>query len=486
MLRKFIQKTKPEEQLPETETKATPVEGMVPHGSQPPTQPEVNEGITLPSSKRRLPKLTSVVLVLLLTFALGTLSGYLYFRQTQMKSPPSVPSGQEDPYLSFLLEIYDKIKENYWDKISDENLTTIFKLGAEKLSGNPTNLKTLNREEIKNSLLSIIKNLDDKKKKEFSVNLANIVLANLSPFGRSGLYTTKQETSLKNNVANINPEKNLYQDIGLSKGATPEEIQKSYQKIKPLLESQKEGSPEAQRKLDALNYAYGVLSDEGKKDNYDKLGVEPTVTAKILTKNIFYLPIQKISPTTFDEVQREIGSIKTTPSPNTLIIDLRGNIGGSIDLLPYLLGPFIGQNQYAYEFFHQGQTDPLKTKTGFLPALIPFKKVLILTDNQTQSSAEVIVATLKKYNVGVTIGTTTKGWGTVEKVFALDHQIDQLEKYSMFLVHSLTLREDGQPIEGKGVDPLININDPTWEKQLSEFFDSPEIIQTVRSLVTNK
>ena len=112
--------------------------------------------------------------------------------------------------------------------------------------------------------------------------------------------------------------------------------------------------------------------------------------------------------------------------------------------------------------------------------------MLILADNQTQSSAEIIVATLKKYNVGVTVGTTTKGWGTVEKVFALDHQIDQLEKYSMFLVHSLTLREDGQPIEGKGVDPLVNINDPTWEKQLSEFFDSPEIIQAIRNLVTNK
>ena len=486
MPRKFIQKTRPEEQLPETGIKATPVEEIVTPGYQLPTQPEVNGGTTTPSNKGHLPKLTPVVLVLLLTFTLGTLSGYFYFRQTQTKPSPSATTNQEDPYLAFLSEIYDKIKENYWDKISDENLTTIFKLGIEKLSGNPVNLKTLNREGIKNSLSAIIKNLDDKKKKEFSVNLANVVLANLSPFGRSGLYTTKQETSLKNSVANINPEKNLYQDIGLSKGAAPEEIQKSYQKNKTLLESQMVGSPEAQKKLEALNYAYGVLSNEGKKDNYDKLGVEPTVTAKLLTKNIFYLPIQKISPTTFDEVQREVSSIKTTPLPNTLIIDLRGNIGGSIDLLPYLLGPFIGQNQYAYAFFHQGQTEPFKTKTGFLPALIPYKKVLILADNQTQSSAEIIVATLKKYNVGVTVGTTTKGWGTVEKVFALDHQIDQLEKYSMFLVHSLTLREDGQPIEGKGVDPLVNINDPTWEKQLSEFFDSPEIIQAIRNLVTNK
>jgi len=348
------------------------------------------------------------------------------------------------------------------------------------------NLKSLNKEELRKSLSSVIKNKDEKQKKDLSVNLASMVLANLSPFGRSGLYTTKEETALKNNVANINPDKNLYSDLGVTSSSSSAEVQRSYEKNKVLLETQKQSSPEAAKKLEQVNYAYGVLSDNQRKENYDKYGVEPTIIAKLIKQNILYLQIKKISPTTFDEIQRETSSIKESTNLNSLIVDLRGNIGGSIDLLPYLLGPFIGQNQYAYEFFHQGETTPNKTKTGFLPSLLRYKKVITLIDNQTQSSAEVIAATLKKYNVGITIGTTTRGWGTVEKVFSIDHQIDQSEKYSLFLVHSLTLRDDGQSIEGKGVEPLISISDPNWESRLDEYYNSPELGQAIKTLYNLK
>ena len=70
----------------------------------------------------------------------------------------------------------------------------------------------------------------------------------------------------------------------------------------------------------------------------------------------------------------------------------------------------------------------------------------------------------------------------MEKVFSLENQIDNAEKYSVFLVHSLTLREDGQPIEGRGVDPLINIKDPNWESQLNEYFNTSELTQVVKEL----
>ena len=425
------------------------------------------------------------ITTLVTVFTLGAIAGSFLIKP---KTQPSIPvqTVKPDVYIEFLNEVYDKIKENYWDKIDDGNLVTIFKLGTEKLTGNPLNLKSLNKEELRKNLSSVIKNKDEKQKKDFSVNLASIVLANLSPFGRSGLYTTKQETQLNNNVANINPEKNIYQDLGVSSSSSSAEVQKSYEKIKAVLETQKQSSPEAAKKLEQVNYAYGIISDSQKKDNYDKLGVEPTVFVKLLKQNIVYLQIKKISPTTFDEIQRETSSIKESKNLNSLIVDLRGNIGGSIDLLPYLLGPFIGQNQYAYEFFHQGETTPNKTKTGFLPSLLRYKKVVTLVDNQTQSSAEVIAATLKKYNVGITIGTTTRGWGTVEKVFGVDHQIDQSEKYSLFLVHSLTLRDDGQSIEGKGVEPLISISDPNWESRLNEYYNSPELGQAIRTLYNLK
>ncbi|MBU1085223.1 hypothetical protein KKB06_02645, partial [Patescibacteria group bacterium] len=84
----------------------------------------------------------------------------------------------------------------------------------------------------------------------------------------------------------------------------------------------------------------------------------------------------------------------------------------------------------------------------------------------------------------VLVGTTTRGWGTVEKVFSLDNQISENEIYSIFLVHHLTLREDGQPIEGNGVEPHISILDPTWTQQLLKYYNDPELITQLKTLLT--
>ena len=172
------------------------------------------------------------------------------------------------------------------------------------------------------------------------------------------------------------------------------------------------------------------------------------------------------------------------PNLDSLILDLRANVGGSIDILPYLLGPFIGKDQYAYEFFHQNEKTPYKTKVGWLSGLVQYKKVVILIDDKTQSSAEVMASVFKKYNVGILIGTTTRGWGTIEAVESLDQKLEEQE-YSIFLVHSLTLRTDGQPIEGNGVEPTININQSDWKEKLYSYFHYSELINAIEEIWNN-
>jgi carboxyl-terminal processing protease len=159
---------------------------------------------------------------------------------------------------------------------------------------------------------------------------------------------------------------------------------------------------------------------------------------------------------------------------------LRDNVGGAIDLMQYFLGPFIGPGQYAYDFYHQDNYTPFKTKTGWLSSLVQYKKVVILINGGAQSSAEVMAAALKKYNVGILVGEPTKGWGTVERVFDIERQIDPNRKFSALIVHSITLRDDGQPIEGRGVEPLINIKDRNWQSQLMEYFNYPELTKAVK------
>lgn len=428
------------------------------------------------------------IVSLIIIFVLGVASGYFIFQETQPERlAPLQTEKQKNVYLDFLMEIYDKIQENFWDKITDEQLSNLFKLGTEKLIGNPVYLKKNEKEEIRGMLNDLIKKLPDDKKKEFSVKLGAIVLANLKPAGRSGLYTQQKQKELTNKLQNINPEKDLYKNLEIEKEAGPEEIKEAFEEKIVELETKKEETPEIieqiEQEIEETEYAFEVLSDQEDKQRYDQTGAEPTVFAKLITPKIYYIRIQRISPVTFGEFQKEANKIEDKEGLDTLILDLRGNIGGSIDLLPYFLGPFIGKDRYAFDFFQQGEYTPFKTVVDWLPSLVKYKKVVILIDEKTQSSAEVMAATFKKYNVGVILGRKTLGWGTVEKIFELENQIDpENETYSMFLVHSITLRDDGQPIEGRGIDPTISIDDPNWEKQLLAYFNYQELVEIIKEL----
>lgn len=388
---------------------------------------------------------------------------------------------QRDIYLSFLTEVYDTILTNYWNKIPEDQLVNLFQLSTESLIAKPFPDQYKTKDDFLKLMKNALAEIKPEKKKEFTVTLTDMVLAHLEPFNRSRLYTQKDETSLSENVQNINRQTDRYEILGVGKNASSDEIQKKYEEKTKDLKTK--NTPEAKQQLAEVEKAYQTLADEKNRQLYNQSGIEPTIIYKLVHPDILYLHLTKFSPTTLDELKNVTEKFDKDSGPTSLILDLRSNIGGSIDLLPYFLGPFIGPDQYAYQFFHQGEKTDYKTRTGWLASLTRYKKTVVLVNQETQSTAEVAASVLKKYNVGVLVGTTTKGWGTIEKVFPLTQQIDQNEKYSIFLVHSLTLKEDGQPIEGKGVEPAINIKDPDWEKQLYNYWHYQELVAEVQKII---
>lgn len=361
---------------------------------------------------------------------------------------------RQSPQETFISEVYDTIKTNYWETISDQKLSELFGLALKK--------KTTNKQEVINSVRG--------KDREFVVNLAGTVLANLQPVGKSGLYTQKLEEQLKNTVNNVNPEKDLYKDLGIPKNSSIETVKKAFNEL-----------PEEKKKNKEIAYAYQTLIDADTKTRYDQNKVEPTIFTKILPGNIAYLQFKKFSPTSLSEFQKGLTSFNT----NSLIFDLRGNIGGAIDETAYFLGNLLGANKLAFDFYHQGTSTPFKTVLDQLPVMTKFKKVIVLVDNKTQSSAELMTASFKRFKVGIVVGTPTNGWGTVERVFPIEHQIDKTEKYSVFLVHSLTLRDDNLPIEGRGVEPNVNIKDANWKAKLNSLVNSPQLVSAVKQIISN-
>ena len=416
-------------------------------------------------------------LIFLIIFFLGFAFGHSYL--TKQNINPNLQLEKNTPE-SFISEIYDKVKENYWDNISDAQLLELFKLSYEKNGGGVAS-KFDNKDKMITAIQNAAKSMDEDKKNKFVSAVAASVLASLNPSGRSGLFTTKQEEQLKNIVQNIDPQKDLYKDLGLSKGASPSAIETAFQKKKESLSS--DSSIEAQEQLKKLSYAKDVLTQKDSKQNYDQQGVEPTIFSKIIPPSTLYIQFKKFSPTSYDEFVKIFDMHKDNKNLLSLIFDLRGNVGGQIDSSAIYLGHFIGKNQYAFDFYHKGEYLPFKTPTDKLPTITKYKQVVVLVDNNTQSSAEILAASFKKYHAGVVVGSPTKGWGTVERVFQLDNQFDKGTKYSMFLVHSVTLREDNQPIEGRGVEPDINIKTGNWEELLFTYFRNPQLTEAVKEIL---
>ncbi|HRS23204.1 MAG TPA: DnaJ domain-containing protein, partial [Candidatus Woesebacteria bacterium] len=291
----------------------------------------------------------------------------------------------QNKYVTFLDEVYQIIKENYWNQLTDEQLSNIFILGTEKLTSQSQNVSKKDRENMKKMLEKVLNQYDnDQKRKEFSATLADVVLSNLEPFGRSRLYSQKEEKALSDVVQN-KTEEDRYQDLGVTKEAKPEEIAQAYKEQAAKWNPETNKLPEAKEKYEKIQQAYKTLSDPESRKSYDLAGVEPTMDYKLIRPDVFYVHMTKFSPTTFDEMQRVFEKVKGKPGVNSLILDLSDNIGGAIDGLPYFLGPFIGNDQYAYQFLHQGEKQDFKTRTGWLDSLVQYKKVVVLINENTQS-----------------------------------------------------------------------------------------------------
>ncbi|HPR13881.1 MAG TPA: S41 family peptidase [Candidatus Woesebacteria bacterium] len=391
----------------------------------------------------------------------------------------STEEKNENIYLAFLQEIRTIISENYWDRISEGQLIKLHVLAIEKLTGTSLGDTITSYEDLDQQILDLLSLYPDEKlKQDFTAQLADLVLSNLEPFGRSRLYSEELEQDLVERVRNIDPEADYYQALGVEKDASSEEIQAAFNKQQEVLVN--DSSEAAQAKLAQIEQAYQTLADEANRTRYDMAGVNPTMEWRLLSPEVFYLHIKQFSPTTIQELIEVTQKVDDRGEElDSLILDLRGNVGGAIDGLPYFLGPFIGPNQYAYQFLQQGEITDYKTRSDWLPSLLRYKKIAVLIDDQVQSTAEVMASVLKKYNVGVLIGTKTMGWGTVERVFPIEKQISNSQQYSVFLVHHLTLKEDGTIIEGTGVSPMINVNDVGWQRQLTRYFGDSAIAPAI-------
>lgn len=393
---------------------------------------------------------------------------------------------EENLYVRFDMEVFDIVMQNYWQKGEEKDLAEIYRLALAKAAGTAEEkLPSADRAGAAQMLSDAFTRTPDDKKKALAVDTAIVVLANLAPQGRSGLLSEKQEQQFRDTANNIERENDLYSKLGVDKTASPEQVEQAYEtKAAELAAS---SSPQAKEELKQVEKAKEVLADAGSKSIYDETKILPSVVSRVLGSKTLYLDLSKVTPATLQEFVNTLEKTKDNPQLTSMIIDVRGNVGGTLDFAKYLYALFVGPNQYAFDLFHQGEMKVERTPAvPKIPSLANFKEIVILVDGQTQSTAELTSTIFKRTRLGKVIGTKTRGWGTVENTFPVTTQLSDDEKFSVLLVHSLTLREDNEPIEGRGVDPDIDITAKDWKTQVQNTFRTAGFPSAIFEAVSSK
>ncbi len=395
------------------------------------------------------------------------------------------PQEQSDVYVRFEMEAYDRIAENFWVKPGSygqfgvPELPDLFRLAADQQMGATFALASSTRGATAEMLAQVFATASSTDaKRQDALAILSLILQALPPQGHDQLLSSQAQTALKNTVENVNPSVDLYGNLGLPTGASAQEVEQAYAKKKQELAATT--SAQGKQALAQAQQAQAVLSSPVNKAIYDETGAQPTVSTH-RDGDTLYIGIGEVAPTTIQEFIAAIEDASTTPGLDSLIIDLRGNVGGSLDFTQNFMSLFLGANQYAFDLYHQGDLDVQRTPASpKMPELARYREIAVLVDGMTQSTAELTASVLQHDHFAYVVGEKSRGWGSVETTYPLSTSIDSGGQYALLLVTYLTVRGDGNPIEGNGVIPDVDVSQVGWQAKLPQYFFSPSVISALK------
>ena len=188
----------------------------------------------------------------------------------------------------------------------------------------------------------------------------------------------------------------------------------------------------------------------------DKI-VSKTVDEKVLEDNIGYIKITSFTEHTNKEFEKALKTLKQSDIKG-LIIDLRDNPGGLLNVCKDIADSLIGEGTIVYTKDNKGNTEYLKSDKEKLG--LP---IVVLTNEGSASASEILTGAIIDNKAGISVGTTTFGKGLVQSVRGLKDGTG----YKLTTAQYFT--PNGEYINGKGIKPTIEEKDE--EKQLSVAID---------------
>lgn len=188
---------------------------------------------------------------------------------------------------------------------------------------------------------------------------------------------------------------------------------------------------------------------------------KPSITSKIIEKNgksVGYIYIETFSNTTDKQFDAALKSLESE-GIDSLIIDVRNNTGGYLDVAKSICSMFIIKGKTIYQLKTQNSVSEVVDTTSESRDY----DVVVLINGKSASASEVLALALKESYGAIIVGTTSYGKGSVQ-------QLDNTSSSTIKLTTAKWYSPLGNTIDGIGITPSVNIelsskyaNNPTEE-----------------------
>lgn len=141
---------------------------------------------------------------------------------------------------------------------------------------------------------------------------------------------------------------------------------------------------------------------------------EQTIAYQMLTDDIGYIQIKKFRTVTVEQFSDAYASLLEQGAKG-ILFDVRDNGGGLLSALEKIVDPLLPEGELAFAYDQNGTATPIIDSDAEC-ADIP---MVVLTNGNTASAAELFACLLRDYADAVLVGETTFGKGIMQTTYTL-------------------------------------------------------------------
>ncbi len=181
-----------------------------------------------------------------------------------------------------------------------------------------------------------------------------------------------------------------------------------------------------------------------------------SVTSKMLDNKIGYIQLSAfndVMPKMLDDALKSLRS----QGMKALLLDLRNNPGGGLDVCVEAAGKFIGEGPVVYIQERGRPREVRNSPRGSTRFNLP---LVVLVNNGSASASEILTGAIQDDHVGKVVGVTTFGKGLVQTVFPLR------DGSALTLTTARYLTAKLRDIDHKGITPDVVVEQPKSEEPI--------------------